>query len=368
MDESRTRQSSKKNLQLIQVLRGIAALLVVFFHATSNAKVILNKNFCFNFFSFGNAGVDIFFVLSGFIITYTSYNAIKKQVNFLPFLRRRFVRIFPTYWIIISLFLLVQIIFPAYYKTHYHFTALNFFSTYFLLPGHTMINGVSWTLSFEIFFYLLFSFAFLISNKKVLFFLAVIFSLIIILFSVFNPQPANQYLGFILFPMNIEFFMGIAAAIIVRHITMKYYVSLIVLGTLLFLISGIFTDNNYYLLPDPLNRVILFGIPSFLIIIGVVKCELVKKIKTHNFFLYLGEASYSLYLIHLPVIVAFYRIISKAGIQNNSLFHFLVFFVIGLICLFSILFYHLVEKHIIIALNQKQKKRVTLKSEGKFQW
>jgi len=114
-----------KNLQLIQVLRGVASLLVVLLHATIN----LNENgktvFLLNFFSFGGAGVDIFFVISGFIITYTSFKGAASIKNFLPFISRRVIRIFPTYWIIITGFLLLQILLPSFYRTHYTFNFQN---------------------------------------------------------------------------------------------------------------------------------------------------------------------------------------------------------------------------------------------------
>jgi len=161
-----------EHINLIQVLRGFASLLVVLYHLTANTQQILQKEFCFNFFSFGWSGVDIFFVLSGFIITYTSRKGIGQRDRLISFLRRRAIRIFPTFWIITGLFLLFQVILPSFYKTHYSFDLANLLSTFFLLPGHTMVNGVSWTLSYEIFFYFLFSFAFIIPKKEISFFLS----------------------------------------------------------------------------------------------------------------------------------------------------------------------------------------------------
>ncbi len=84
-----------KNLQLIQALRGIASLLVVLFHCTGSSTEYLQQKFLGNSFLFGGAGVDIFFVLSGFIITYTNINIIPKTGSLTLFLRRRFVRIYP---------------------------------------------------------------------------------------------------------------------------------------------------------------------------------------------------------------------------------------------------------------------------------
>ena len=76
-------------LNLIQVLRGVASLLVVFFHVTITFATINKQVFGFNFFLFGGAGVDIFFVLSGFIITYTSFKTLNHSKKILPFKKER---------------------------------------------------------------------------------------------------------------------------------------------------------------------------------------------------------------------------------------------------------------------------------------
>lgn len=347
-----------KNLGLVQVLRGVASLLVVLFHTSVNSREILGKDFCFDFFFFGGSGVDIFFVLSGFIITYTSFGGITHPDRLLPFIRRRFIRIFPSYWIIIGFFLVVQLLLPSFYKSHFDFSILNFCSTWFLLPGHTMVNGVSWTMSYELFFYLLFSLAFIIPNRKWSFSLFAIYALVIIALPLTGTDTSNggRWAGLILFPMNIEFFLGVVAAVIILHIRQTAALPLIITGALFFLADGILYDQNIVLLPNAFNRVVLFGIPSFLIITGIVKFELTRKLEVHNVLLLLGEASYSLYLLHLPLLVAAIRMISRLNIQNNIILHLLLLLVVALICYISILFFKWVEKPVISKLNARYKK------------
>ena len=343
----------KNNLNLVQVLRGIASLLVVLLHTTVNAKEIFKKDFLGGFFSFGGAGVDIFFVLSGFIITYTSAKGLTQPGKMLPFLRRRFVRIFPTYWIIITLFILLQLALPSFYKTHYDFTISNICSTIFLLPGHPMVNGVSWTMSYELFFYALFSLAFLLPNKKLSFALAMLCGLVITALALlgYNFENGNKWIDLLTSPMNVEFFMGVIIGALVWRIPARSSLPLIITGSLLFLASAIFFDLNYRLLPNAFNRVLIFGVPSFLIIAGLVRFELNKKIAVHNVLLSLGEASYSLYLLHLPVVAGCIRIIAKFNIQNNVILHGLMFVMIVVICWASILFFKLIERPIISKLN-----------------
>jgi len=352
--------NTNKNLQLIQMLRGIASLLVVLLHCTVNSSEALQKNFFGNFFSFGGAGVDIFFVLSGFIITYTNFKSIGKADHFSFFFKRRIVRIYPTYWIIISMFLLLQVVLPSFYRSHFSFDLKNIFSTYLLFPGHVMVNGVSWTLSYEIFFYLLFSLSFFIPAKKWSFNLAILYTIIIIALPIcnYNFENGNTWLSLITYPMNAEFFMGVIAAVVIPKISSRIATPLIITGGIIFLASAIFSDQNFHLVNNTFNRVILFGIPSFLIITGVLKYELTNKIKVYSIFLLLGEASYSLYLIHLPVVAASFKILAKFNISNNLIIHCLILLMVCIICYASIIFYKFVEKPIITRLNSLRRIKV----------
>ena len=158
--------TQQKNLHLIQLLRGIASILVVLMHITVNFSDIFKDTFLFGIFSFGGSGVDIFFVLSGFIITYSHVRQIGNPSTTLIFLKRRFIRIFPIYWIIITVFLVLNLTLSTFYKTHFDTGIGNLLKTYLLLPNHTMFNGVSWSLTNELFFYLLFTLALLIPKKK----------------------------------------------------------------------------------------------------------------------------------------------------------------------------------------------------------
>src|SRR4028118_2377207 len=95
-----------KKLNLLQVYRGIAAVLVVMFHLTDMSAQRLNQVTFFNLFEAGWSGVDYFFVLSGFIMVYVHRSAIGKKDQLKSFLVKRAVRIYPIYWIV-SLIVLV---------------------------------------------------------------------------------------------------------------------------------------------------------------------------------------------------------------------------------------------------------------------
>ncbi len=345
----------KQNLDLIQMLRGIASLLVVLMHTTINAGEKMHFSFFGGFFSFGGAGVDIFFVLSGFIITYINRRSVSKRSNFPQFLRRRCVRIFPVYWVIITLFLLLQFMLPSFYSTHYSLSFSNVIGTYLLLPGHIMVNGVSWTLSYELFFYFIFSLAFLIRNKLAIWVLSIAYVLVLIAvpFTGYNFVTGNNWKNLALFPMNLEFFMGIIAALIIPKINRQLGIAFLITGTVGFLTSALLF-NNGYTLNSLFNRVVLFGIPSFFIIAGIVRYELDRKIKVHNKLVLLGEASYSLYLLHLPFVVAGMIILSKLNLQSELAKYAAVIVLILGVCIGSILFFKWVERPLINRLNTKK--------------
>jgi len=89
-----------KKLNLLQVYRGIAAVLVVMFNLNDMSAQRLNQVTFFNLFQAGWSGVDYFFVLSGFIMVYVHRSASGKKKQLKSFLVKRAVRIYPIYWII----------------------------------------------------------------------------------------------------------------------------------------------------------------------------------------------------------------------------------------------------------------------------
>jgi peptidoglycan/LPS O-acetylase OafA/YrhL len=152
--------------------------------------------------------------------------------------------------------------------------------------------------------------------------------------------------------MNTEFFMGILIALIAYKIPKQSSVFLIVFGTIFFLIGACVYNIGYDINLQGFNRVVLFGIPSFFIIAGVVKFELVSpKMKISSILLDLGSASYSLYLLHLPLIAAVVKVLSKLKVTNVLIVNGVLFFAIIIICMASILFFKYIEKPIIKKLN-----------------
>ena len=146
----RTLHSIQGTFYSIQALRGIAAMLVVFFHSTQFFNAYFQATPFGNFFSFGFCGVHIFFVLSGFIIFTIHFLDINKPQKIFIYLKKRAVRLYPIYWITLILAILL---------TDKTVTLYDFYKNILLLNMPIeFINPVCWTLSFEVLFYILFSF------------------------------------------------------------------------------------------------------------------------------------------------------------------------------------------------------------------
>lgn len=146
-------------LPALQILRSVAALLVVVAHAAGEATA---RGFAKTEIDlpFGNFGVDIFFVISGFIIVYSSVPHFGRPGASLPFILRRFARIVPLYWIVSSLYLAL-----IWFTGEAPGLSLRYIaSSYLFIPYPEPQDGADfpfyfpgWTLEFELFFYLCFS-------------------------------------------------------------------------------------------------------------------------------------------------------------------------------------------------------------------
>src|SRR5665213_484275 len=135
----------------IQAARGAAALLVVFYHA---GRMLSLNQYVGNdpldgLFSFGHAGVDFFFVLSGFIIYFVHHKDLNSPQRVSRYAWRRFVRIYPIYWVVT-----LGAIALAVAGHHNDISVQRITASFFLLPqAEDPIVGVAWTLEHEVLFY-----------------------------------------------------------------------------------------------------------------------------------------------------------------------------------------------------------------------
>lgn len=361
-------------LNLLQAFRGVAALLVVLFHVDQLSNETMNQPFLFDFFQFGSAGVDYFLVLSGFVAIYAHWNelGVRSFAKFKSFLTKRFIRIYPVYWIVTSIVLVFFLAIPGFAKPGD--LAPEFLIKSFLLfpQVNSPLLNVGWTLILIVFFYLVFSLVYLLPIRL---FLGVA--------GVFILASLTQYIGglsvtadypvlkLITNSVNLEFALGCLAAwiVITRHLPQRK--TLLYAGAGLLLLFGILHAYDFLLTTraavEPisifgvtilLNRVVFFGIPCFLLVMGAASLDMTKGTEIPQWINYLGNASYSIYLVHSPIVSAMTKVGVKLGLNNSVWQAFgwslaIIFVSVGM----SFIFYSFIEKPVVNFLRKQLVKK-----------
>lgn len=285
----------KKELESLQFLRFVAILLVVFAHIPT-----VQQNVGLLFLEGGAIGVDIFFIISGFIMMYvTSHNT-----NFLSFFLRRFLRIAP-----LNIFFTLIIILISYclylnpqfgnVETNYHFSYIKVDFLYFLESiffihlSKAPINAIAWSLQLEFMFYALFSFCLFLRFNRMYFF--IVYGILIVAYSQFNGfEINNDYIKLLFNPLMMEFVMGV---FLFKLYEIKFFkISNKILILFLLLIIFFFFGRYDLYSQGNFHRVITYGMVSFFIVYLFLIYE--DNIKFARIFLLFGDASYSMYLTH----------------------------------------------------------------------
>ncbi len=329
----------------LQVGRGVAALLVVFYHATLGGGYFYGGVPFSGFWEFGFIGVDFFFVLSGFIIFWVQSAKSASRGSPRVYLIKRVIRIYAPY-LPISLFLLW-----AYYFFSGSITVprdIGLITSLLLLPTPPLepVLTVAWTLLHEVLFYFVFL-VFFISRKGFILFSLIWGGMIILGNTLFSPN--NDLVRFFLSPYNIEFILGVLSALLVRRskISIKFLWIGLALIILFILNKDIFSGE----LPEPSSSMflvgrLLLGVGFMLIVLGI--CALESRVEYPRFLVYLGAASYSLYLVHNPVISVANRL-SRYYAESFGLLPPEFFFLFALCCslLAGLLYYRLWESPVV---------------------
>lgn len=300
----------------IQFLRFLAAMLVVIYH--SAARLPANDSLFQAIFSSGEslgfAGVDIFFVISGFIMAHTSSDHAGLSDSF-DFARRRVARIFSGYW---PFFIVAVIVFANYRPDH--FAESNLLASFLLWPQplNRVLLEITWTLSFELYFYLLFSLLILLTSPRSRIGVILLAFGALLLFNLYRHFIANSFspdnIYFLSFwsqflssPFLLEFFAGSMVAWRVTRQPEGPAWSWLIIGTLLFMLGGWINEAVYSGMIEQgfhvVPRVAVYGIPACMIMTGLVRLERDAVWRAPARFSALtGGASYAIYLSHILIL------------------------------------------------------------------
>lgn len=320
-------------IQSLQVFRGVAALAVVAHHAvlSTGAFVGVVPEPIKSILGGGYLGVDFFFVLSGFIIMYAHMNDSPSIGNVRRYASKRLVRIFPPYLPLSLGMLLVYAALPGFSESGGRDYSL--LSSLLLLPAdQPPALSVAWTLVHEIQFYAVFL-LFYLSGRWLMGFLLLWAG--VILFSNLALSPT----GWVRYPlslMNIEFMFGVLAAWVVKGSGLRVAPSW-------WLAAGVTLALAMLALmsPDNLRFVRLaFAFGLALVVVGFALLERGRTLPWPALLLLLGNASYSIYLIHNPLLSVTQRLAGKLELD------WLMALVAGVVVsvLAGLIYYGLIER------------------------
>jgi peptidoglycan/LPS O-acetylase OafA/YrhL len=287
----------------VEAARGLAAILVVLVHATdmlAGPHYFGTKVFG-GLFRFAHAGVDFFFVLSGFIIFHVHRDDLGRVSKLGEYLRRRFVRIFPTYWVVLAFYGAILVFSPT--QDHYERNIEAILSSITLVPigGKVPILNVAWTLQHEMLFYTLFGVMFFsrTGGRIVLGSWAALIGWNM-LTGRFDAFPEN----FLFSIFNIEFFFGIGLAILLARRRVLHPAVPFIAGMIIFFGTGLFESFAPQFSPAWITPHLLYATGATLALYGIASAEMDGGLREiPKWIVALGTASYSIYLMHTVVIM-----------------------------------------------------------------
>jgi exopolysaccharide production protein ExoZ len=287
----------RSTLQGIQAARGIAASLVVAYHGGRMLALPQYVGYVplHGIFAFGHAGVDFFFVLSGFIISYVHHADVGRPQRLMHYILQRTTRIYPVYWVVTAL-LIASLCFS--HVPLARLGPLHIIASLLLIPhNQDPVLGVAWTLEHEMLFYVAFGLA-ILSRRLGQFLL--LGCMLLATLAIANP-PSNWIARFLSSLYHLEFLLGIAAAMVVRRWCLPAPRGLACIGICAFLATGVAEDAGLIITSGPVS-LLLFGTSSALTISGLAAAERLGVLAIGRIGIFLGAASYAIYLVHVPAI------------------------------------------------------------------
>lgn len=296
-----------KKLPSLQVLRAFAAIGVVSCHVWGAALYT------------GSAGVDLFFVISGFVMVYSSDHLFGKGSSVATFVSRRIIRIVPLYWAFVATILYIG--FPA---TNEEILKSLFFIPYLSAWKHWQpIGFVGWTLNYEMFFYAIFAAAIVLPRRQAV--AATVGTIVLLTISgrLFALDGAAAYLTS---PIILEFAFGCTIGLLYLE---GFRVPRSAAFAFILLAVGAFCYLNA---PLDLVRPFVWGLPSAAIVAGACLVKEPWSIGDIGKPLYvLGNASYALYLTHMQL----FGFTVEWGIPRAMAFWLLIAFAVAVYFVFE---------------------------------
>ena len=281
-------------IDTVQALRAFAALSVAVWHVLHDAIPLDSSG---HIERWHNAlpwasGVDLFFVISGFVMVYASAELFGRRSSPVTFMARRLIRIVPLYWGATTLFLVVALATPS-SVSQAGFGLADVVMSYAFLPTSRPdgtiqpIYSLGWTLNYEMFFYVVFAACIVLPRRRALAAVALLLSAAMAIHRLVPPQATA--LMFWTDGMLLEFLLGMTVAVIAARevsLAIPFRIGLALTAVILLIAAHVAGVPS-----GPLTT----GIPMSLLVAAAV---LGRPIGVPGVLLLLGDASYALYLVH----------------------------------------------------------------------
>jgi exopolysaccharide production protein ExoZ len=281
-------------LLYIQILRFFAAIAVVAFHAwgvAPNYVAVPDGTASFGLWD-GGHGVDLFFVISGFIIFYATQNS---DLTPGAFLRRRVERIVPLYAVVIVAVTVLALLWPAVFGTAGWYTPRHILKSLAFVSftdGEMPVVYVGWSLEYEMYFYLVVGLLMALVTR-VWRTVVLLFSLVVITGQFAGVATALGNYAFFINPLLLEFVAGV----VVGHIFVKGRPDWL-------MVVAVACASVAVLAADPSNRAVVCGIPAACLVAGgaYLSRRRVRPSWLERAMARLGDASYSIYLAQVQTV------------------------------------------------------------------
>ena len=301
-------------LNKIQELRGVAAILVTITHL----------NYSYNILPYFNSsiGVDIFFIISGFLMAYILEN---KKYTIRKFISRRIIRIYPLYLIFTLLVILLKVIHSLDFNLFEILKSLLFYP-FSENQWNDLIIVPGWTLIFELFFYCIVIFKILnpLNGFK---YMSITWITLIVLHNTINFNNETNILDIFFNTLNIEFIYGIISYYIYQN---KFYSNkwvtklLLYLSITILLILSLYSNDSlvYNLIPrdtiiflgTSFPRYLIWGLPALIFFFSFLNLNLIfRRLEK------VGMWSYSLYLLQFIYLGFLSKVFGILSVDINSI-------------------------------------------------
>jgi exopolysaccharide production protein ExoZ len=338
----------------IQVLRAAAATAVVIGHF--QAVTSPTAEYFVPYAKLGSAGVDLFFIISGFVMVYASEPMFGRADGPLNFFARRVIRIVPLYWLATTVYVVVAAAAPSLVEVPYSIEFL--VSSYLFIPvarpGGAMnpVVGQGWTLNYEMLFYVIFAIGVLGTRRAAVAVSSLALVGLVAVGRLF--EPSSPVLAFWTDSIILEFIYGMVLGLAYREgLRLPKWLSAAVLiaGLALFYVNlEIFEIPRALANGLVIPRSVAYGVPAAVVVAGATLGDFSLKGAGWRMLSVVGDASYALYLFHAFPVRAMIHLFKLIGVEVDAHRFVCLAVTVGVSAVMATIIYYLFERPVTLAL------------------